>query len=102
MTHSNNNGTASSDDFAFVPTPATERRLQLRAAGFAPIPVEGKSPECRQGWNATLDTDAEIISWEGAHRHATNTGILTKFTPALDIDIKHPEAAEALEALAFE
>src|SRR5262249_40047423 len=44
----------------------------------------------------------EIDLWEKVYPYAINTGILTQFTPTLDIDITNSEAADAVEALARE
>jgi RecA-family ATPase len=77
----------------------TELRLRLRAAGFAPIPVEGKEPHMR-GWQEKFETsDQEIRLWAATWHLATNTGILTRLTPTIDIDILDPEAAQAVEGL---
>jgi hypothetical protein len=80
----------------------TELRLRLHDAGFSPIPCQGKkpAPSC---WEQKIDTTAdEIALWSQVFQYADNTGILTKATPAADIDIVNPEAAEAVEALARE
>jgi hypothetical protein len=83
-------------------TNVTALRLQLRAAGFSPLPAQGKKPPM-QGWSEKFDTtDAEIRLWPKTWHLAHNTGILAKFAPGLDIDIKVPEAAQAIEALARE
>jgi hypothetical protein len=82
---------------------ARRRRLQLRAAGFSPLPLEGKAPKMMTGWQTKFDvTTEEIRLWGKSYPYAHNTGMLTKFTPAVDIDLMHPEAAEAIEALARE
>jgi len=78
---------------------ATAIRLKLKAAGFSPIPVTGKRPTMI-GWQTKLSvTDDEIARWDAEHRTCRNTGILTKLTPTIDIDILHPEASAAVEAL---
>lgn len=70
----------------------TEVRLALKAAGFSPIPCKDKAP-LLSGWQNKLDiSDAEMRLWPGA-----NTGMLTKFNTASDIDITDPEAADAVE-----
>src|SRR5262245_9967300 len=84
-------------------TAETLLRLQLRAAGYSPLPLNGKAPSSVKGWQAKIDTTAdEIALWESLYPYDRNTGVLTKFTPALDIDILNQEAAEAVEALARE
>src|SRR5262249_37428245 len=54
------------------------------------------------GWQDIKATAAIIASWESRYSDAFSTGILTETTPAIDIDIMHREAAEAVEALARE
>lgn len=77
----------------------TERRLQLRATGFAPIPIIGKQPPM-DGWQTKVETnDGEIKLWAKSFPDAKSTGLLTRLMPTLDIDIKNLEAAEAVEAL---
>jgi hypothetical protein len=75
----------------------TAHRLALRTANFDPLPDDGK--ECHLiGWSSkTNSTDTEIRSWKSLAA-SRNTGILCKHTPALDIDITNPAAAEAVEA----
>jgi hypothetical protein len=79
---------------------ATECRLRLRRAGFAPLPLTGK--KCfLDAWSSKRDTnDNEIRLWSRTYPDWTNTGILTGRAPAIDIDILNPEAAEAVEELA--
>jgi hypothetical protein len=77
----------------------TALRLQLRHAGYFPIPIEGKAPAMK-GWQNKHDTtEEEIVLWEKSWHFATNTGILTKFVPTLDVDITDEEAACAVEDL---
>jgi hypothetical protein len=80
---------------------ATATRKRLLGAGFAPIPTEGKKPSF-SGWQNTVATDAEIDSWFRVYENAQNTGVLTKTTPAIDIDIFDNSVAEQIEALAWE
>ncbi len=77
-------------------------RLGLVDKGYEPLPLNGKSPvlDKWQKRNGTSPGDIEI--WSKLYPYAGNTGILTKFTPVLDIDILDPEAAAAVEALARE
>jgi hypothetical protein len=80
----------------------TELRQALRHAGFSPIPVEGKIP-APKAWQQKVNCNAEEIeSWSRFFPEAASTGILTRATPTIDIDILNPEAAEAIEALAQE
>jgi hypothetical protein len=81
-------------------TAPTALRLKLKAAGFAPLPLQGKVP-APKAWQEKIDCNHnEIASWEWSFLRAASTGILTKFVPTIDIDILNPEAAEAVEALA--
>jgi hypothetical protein len=78
--------------------PITALRLQLRAAGFPPLPCEGKKPAPR-AWQK-LDADEKRIKrWPQTFPAAVNTGVLCATVPCLDIDILHPEAADAVEAM---
>ena len=77
-----------------------EIRRRLLATGFCPTPCAGKAPVLK-GWQKIIEpTLLEIEHWSRTAPAATNTGILTRTTPALDIDILDPEAAAAVEALA--
>jgi hypothetical protein len=77
---------------------ATACRKRLLKAGYAPLPVNGKAPPF-PGWQDIAATDTIIENWESKYPEAANTGILTQTVPAIDIDILHPEAADAVEAL---
>jgi hypothetical protein len=80
--------------------PTSAQRQALRDAGYSPIPVQGKVP-AQKAWEQKFDCNPnEIASWERFFPHAENTGILTRNTPTIDIDILNPEAAEAIEVLA--
>lgn len=75
----------------------TTRRLRLREAGFAPIPVGGKVPALT-AWQTKLDTTPdEIRLWESLFSYDRSTGILTRHTPTLDLDILNEEAVRAIE-----
>jgi Bifunctional DNA primase/polymerase, N-terminal len=80
---------------------ATKCRKRLLAAGYWPLPVNGKAPSIA-GWQDIAATSKIIDTWESKYSDATNSGILTRTTPTIDIDIVHPEAADAVEALARE
>src|SRR5262249_26019712 len=76
-------------------------RKQLLAAGYQPLPCNGKAPPIK-GWSDIQATDKIISNWNDQYPDALNTGILTRFTPAIDIDVTDEEVAEELEALAEE
>ena len=75
----------------------TETRKRLCAAGFMPIPVIGKKPAFEKWQTKTETNDGELDIWANMYPGATGTGMLTRYLPTLDIDIKNPEAAEAVE-----
>jgi hypothetical protein len=68
-----------------VPTTsrATVYRKKLLSAGYLPIPVNGKAPAI-QGWSDIQATDALLDRWADQYASATNTGIITAYTPAID------------------
>ena len=74
-------------------------RLRLLENGFEPVIVSGKIP-VMNGWQRLPLTAESLREWTYKHPSATNTGDRAKNAPALDIDITHQEAAEAVEALA--
>jgi len=80
---------------------ATACRKRLLATGYAPLPVNGKAPPFT-GWQDIAATNKIIEIWETKYPDAASTGILTVSVPTIDIDIMHPEAAAAIEALARE
>src|SRR5262249_13606255 len=55
-----------------------------------------------EGWQDIAATKRIIDKWETEFVDAVSTGILTRTVPAIDIDLMHPEAAAAVEALARE
>jgi RecA-family ATPase len=79
----------------------TELRLTLLAKGYTPLPLRGKIPE-GTGWQNRTTNENEIKLWSSLYQYATNTGVLCKQTPFLDLDILNPEAADAAEALVRE
>jgi AAA domain/Bifunctional DNA primase/polymerase, N-terminal len=85
-----------------VPCSMFDYRMSLRAAGYAPIPVAGKRPALK-GWQTKGEANAaEIAEWGASFPGCTNTGILTERTPALDIDIRFQEVADAVSDLVRE
>ena len=82
-------------------------RVKLMRGGYLPIPLFGKEPPVygknnnRKGFpdwqKLEAVTGEQIRMWEKTWPDAINTGGLTRFTPAIDGDILHPEAAEELE-----
>ena len=81
----------------------TEVRLRLYRSGYHPLPLNFKNPNIRSGWQNGFNlNEGEIELWATSWPNATNTGILTRHTPVLDIDILDKEAAETAEALVAE
>ena len=78
---------------------ATACRKRLLAAGYLPIPVNGKAPPIK-GWPDIEATDVLIDRWANEHADATNTGIITHRTPAIDIDVLDPGVAREVQELA--
>jgi predicted P-loop ATPase len=87
-------------------------RFALHELGYLPIPLFGKEPPIYgknnkhkglSGWQL-LDnvTPEQIDMWSKSWPDANNTGILTRITPALDLDILHEDAAVAAENLVRE
>jgi hypothetical protein len=74
-------------------------RLKLLENGLDPVIVSGKVP-VMNGWPLLPLTAESLREWTYQYPSAINTGTRAKNTPALDIDIMHQEAAEAVEALA--
>jgi hypothetical protein len=78
---------------------ATACRKRLLAAGYLPLPVNGKAPPIA-GWQDIEATNSTIRTWEYKYADATNTGILTRTVPAVDIDVLDPAVADELQELA--
>ncbi len=76
-------------------------RSQLLRNGYVPVPCIGKKPLFNE-WQKLKPTVHEVERWSRTAPAASNTGILTRTTPTLDIDIFDPEAAAAIEELARE
>jgi hypothetical protein len=80
----------------------TQRRHQLRANGYQPLPLFGKTPAPKE-WQKVERVSSEMITiWAKTWPDASNTGCLTRLMPALDIDILDEEAARAVEELTRE
>ena len=77
--------------------PAADVRRALLQNGYSPLPCSGKAPPLKN-WQQKFETNtAEIDLWSKTWPCATNTGILCRFTPCLDIDVLDAEAAGAVE-----
>ncbi len=78
---------------------ATACRKRLLAAGYSPIPVNGKAPPIA-GWQDIEATKVIIDGWADKYADATNTGILTRTIPAIDIDVLDAAVADELQEIA--
>ena len=76
----------------------TAYRKQLLAAGYWPIPVNGKIPHL-DDWPNIRATEAMIETWNQTRPDHINTGVLTFNTPFIDIDVTDEQVAENIEAL---
>jgi RecA-family ATPase len=80
----------------------TELRVELLHVDYSPIPSIGKVPPLKD-WQKKITTNAEEVAlWAKVYPEAKNTGLLTQKMPTLDIDIRHLEAAQAIEDLVRE
>jgi RecA-family ATPase len=80
---------------------ATTQRKGLLLAGYLPLPTEGKKPPIA-GWQNLVPDEGEIDSWFHQYPAAFNTGVLTRTTPAVDIDVYDPDVAQAIEAMLWD
>ena len=80
---------------------ATATRKRLLAAGFLPLPAKGKAIPV-DGWTSLQATETDIDGWFNRYPDAPNTGVLTRTTPAVDLDVYDQDVAEQLEALLFD
>jgi Bifunctional DNA primase/polymerase, N-terminal len=79
-----------------------EVRQALVDRGFTPIPVIGKAPPFKSWQNINNVSRSMLEAWARNWPRATNTGILTRVTPTIDIDVLNEPAAIAAENLARE
>src|SRR5262245_25415302 len=79
----------------------TARRKRLLAAGYAPVPANGKAVHI-PGWSSLQPTELDIEAWARDRPGDTNTGILTRTTPAVDIDVQDPDMSIELQRQAQE
>src|SRR5262249_6726402 len=89
-----------SADGSELPLP-TEKRLDLLAAGFTPIPARGKATLLEGGTQKTVTVD-EVATWWNVLPHRLSHGMSTSTAPTFDVDVLNAEAADAVEALVRE
>jgi hypothetical protein len=81
-----------------MPTP-TSVRACLVVNGYVPIPCNGKAPVLKEWQKRTETSGDDIDIWERTCPDARNTGILTPYTPTVDIDVLNESAVDAAVAL---
>jgi hypothetical protein len=74
-------------------TPKARQALLIN--GYEPTPLVGKKPVL-EDWPNSRPTAEDLITWERTLPHAGNTGILTRFVPAVDDDVLDSEVAEII------
>jgi hypothetical protein len=80
--------------------PIFDIRLAMIICGYVVIPVIGKRPPL-VGWQDIESASRETLeAWGRDYPGASNTGIVTKLTPTLDIDLRNEPAAIAAENMA--
>ena len=62
-------------------------------------PLSARRPPA-PGWQYVTANDDDIESWFHQYPDALNTGIITRNTPAVDIDVYDPDVADEIEATA--
>ena len=79
---------------------AANSNAQAAATGGVPadFPPPAKKPSI-PGWQNLNATEADIDGWFHSYPEAINTGVLTRTTPAVDIDVLDGAVAEELETL---
>ena len=82
--------------------PIIEVRLAMVDHGYTPIPVIGKKPPLEKWQEITDVSRATLEDWDRDWPDASNTGILTRLTPTIDLDLLNEPAAVAAENLVRE
>jgi putative DNA primase/helicase len=77
-------------------------RLAMVAHGYTPIPVVGKKPPLQAWQKITAVSHVMLEAWGRDWPCASNTGVLTRLTPTLDLDLLNEPAALAAENLVRE
>jgi Bifunctional DNA primase/polymerase, N-terminal len=80
----------------------TARRMALLKLGYEPIPVtSGRKRPPMKAWGEiriTIPPDEDVITpWADEYPGALSTGIRTRFTPGLDLDIRDQVVADQVE-----
>src|SRR5262245_52889452 len=74
-----------------------EVRQALVDRGYVPIPVIGKAPPFNNWQKVENVSRAMLEAWARNFPRATNTGVLTRVTPCIDVDVLNEPAAIAAE-----
>jgi hypothetical protein len=74
-----------------------EVRLAIVGCGYIPIPIIGKRPPFDRWQKVTNVTRLILEGWSQNFPGASNTGILTRVTPTIDLDLLQGPAACAAE-----
>jgi len=80
---------------------ATAQRKLLLAAGYVPIAIDGKVPIIPE-WQKQQPTAGDVDKWPQLYPCAFNTGILTRITPTVDIDVHDATVVEELKTLLWD
>jgi hypothetical protein len=81
-------------------TDTTALRLRLLAFGYTPLPAHGKVVHLNN-WTNLTPTPDDIAAWK-REPGWTNTGITTRHTPAIDIDITDAAIATMVDNLVLD
>ena len=76
----------------------TNVRPSLLKCGYQPIPLNGKRPTL-PNWTEIVADENTIERWGSERPSDFNTGVLTKYTAVIDVDILDPAVAEAIAEL---
>ena len=85
MLSSTIHNTDNSNIFATICKDKLIARQHYLHQGYEPIPCDGKEPKF-SGWQKILIDADTVTSWE-QYSSARNTGIRTRYVPAIDIDV---------------
>ena len=82
--------------------PIIDIRLAMVVRGYTPIPVVGKKPSLEAWQKITAVSHLMLEAWARDWPCANNTGLLTRVTPTLDLDLLNAPAAIAAESFVRE
>src|SRR3712207_3006500 len=81
-----------------------KRAIPLHRAGHRVVPIPKGTKSVREpGWSAWADTQDEAhVQSLVAKANGCGVGILAKWTPGVDIDVRHGELAQCIAGVAHE